>query len=247
MSLVVSGDQIRLLTFDRPDHLNAFNRDLWQRFRDALQEAAEEPQVKAVVVTGNGRAFTSGQDLSEMESMVAEGDGNLPAQVMELLIDYPLPLISAVNGVAAGFGLGLVAHSDLVVMAESARLGAPFVGIGLAMDAGMSHLLPQRIGYSRAAHLFLTGGWLSSAEALESGLATARVADGEALATALALTEKMAPHPASALRATKRLMVEARRDAVRTALAREEKTLHELAAGPDHRERVAAFLGKRSA
>lgn len=242
-ALLESGRAVRLLTLNRPSKLNAFDTAMWTDLADALDRATDDPEVAAVVITGAGRAFCSGQDLSEMEDMADFEGENPPERLMRTLLGYPKPLIAAVNGVAAGFGFSLVAHCDLVFMAASARLNAPFVRIGLSADGALSAVLPERIGWARAARLLLEGGWMDAQGAVDCGLALERCEDGEVLDAALAAAEAIAVHPVEAVRATKELLVAGRVDAWRAALDRESAVFDRLSRSDAHRSAIAAFLG----
>jgi enoyl-CoA hydratase/carnithine racemase len=248
--LIVSTDQrVRRLTLNRPAALNAFNDALYGAVTRALRDAAAERHVAVVVLTGQGRAFSAGQDLGELadgrrhEERMAAGFRDF----IETIEAFPKPLIAAVNGIAVGIGLTLLPHCDFVLMAESARLKAPFVSLGVSAEAGSSFLLPATIGAAATAKLFYTGDWLEAAEALACGLAQALVPDAELQTAADALAAKIAAMPVAALVANKKLLLAARLDAIRAARAREDETFATLVGGPANREAIAAFEEKRPA
>jgi enoyl-CoA hydratase/carnithine racemase len=147
------ADGVRLITFDRPEALNAFNQTLWVAVKDALVGAAEDPEIRCAVLTGEGRAFTAGQDLTEMAdpSMFTSDDGPREEpgyrQLMAVLETFPKPLLAAVNGVGVGIGLTILPHCDIVFIAEGARLKAPFVSLGVTTEASASLLLPATVGW----------------------------------------------------------------------------------------------------
>ena len=164
--------RVQLLTFSREESLNAFNNALYRSLAYALQKAASDPAVAAVVITGKGRAFSAGQDMSEMaaigqdvggsgESTGAGAEAAFPV-LLDVLEVFDKPLIAAVNGLGVGLGFTILAHSDLVVMADDARLRAPFCPLGVAPEAASSVLFPDRMGWQRAAWILLSGEWVDA-------------------------------------------------------------------------------------
>lgn len=243
MLRVEDRNRVRVLTLERSHALNAFNDDLYDAVRDALQQAAEDPELGVVVLTGEGRAFSAGQDLGEMASPRKHTDG-LPhgfPSFIETVESFPKPLVAAVNGVGVGIGLTVLLHCDLVLMAENARLRAPFVTLGVTAEAGSSLLLPERVGWQEAAHLLYTAKWLDARTALESGLAW-RICPAEKLQDeTLAVAEEIAAMPVESLVATKKLLLDARLDAVRAARDRENAAFAQLLGGPANREALRSF------
>jgi enoyl-CoA hydratase/carnithine racemase len=260
--------RVRLLTLSRPEALNAFHSPLWNAFADALTGAGDSPHVAVVVITGEGRAFTAGQDLAEMAALgggfgvAADGgtDGTPAApgaegtgvaghgfgRCMDALMAFDKPLLAAVNGLGVGFGLTVLAHCDLVLIADGARLKAPFVSLGVVPEAASSYLLPEVMGWQAAAHLFFTAGWLDAEEAVASGLAWRRCPPERLLADTLGVAADIAAHPIESLVSTKRLMKVARTPAVAAAREREDAEFRRLTGSPANRAAVAAFLEKRS-
>jgi enoyl-CoA hydratase/carnithine racemase len=243
---VDDADGVRLLTLNRPDALNAFNDELWDRTRDALLEAQGRDDLRCVVLTGTGRAFTAGQDLGEMAAPPAHTDGELHGYrgFIPVLEEFDKPLLAAVNGIGVGIGITALAYCDLVVMAESARLKAPFVSLGVTTEAAGSVSLPARMGWGAAAHLIFTGGWLSAPEALACGLAWRVVPDGDLLEETMAVARVIGAQPVGALTTTKRLMVAGRIDAWRAARVREDSEFVRLVGAPENLAALDAFLSK---
>lgn len=239
------GDGVRLITFDRPDALNAFNQDLWCAARDALADAADDPSIGCVVVTGAGRAFTAGQDLTEMADPTAFATGEEPGyrQFMPVLEAFPKPLLAAVNGVGVGIGLTMLPHCDLVFISEGARLKAPFVSLGVTTEASASLLLPATIGWQPAAHLLFTEPWIDAAEAVRLGLAWQVVPAEQLLDETMALARQIGAMPVASLVATKQLMLAARLDAVRAAREREEAEFERLIGSPENQAALQSFFG----
>jgi enoyl-CoA hydratase/carnithine racemase len=239
--------RVRVLTLDRPKTLNAFDDDLYDAVRTALEDAAASPEVAVVVVTGEGRAFSAGQDLAELESPRRHDDGRPHGfpPFIECVEAFPKPLIAAVNGLAVGIGLTLLPHCDLVLVAEDARLRAPFVSLGVTAEAGSTLLLPATIGWQETAHLLYTASWLDAARAVEVGLAWRAVPREHLLPETLRVAGEIAAMPIPSLVGTKRLLLDARLDAVRAARGRENAIFGRLARGPANREAIAAFREKR--
>ncbi len=240
-------DRIRLLTFDRPQALNAFDDDLYDAVRDALLDAAERPDLAVVVMTGQGRAFSAGQDLGELERPRQHDDGRAHGftPFIEAVESFPKPLVAAVNGIGVGIGLTMLPHCDLVLIAEDARLRAPFVRLGVTAEAGSTHLLPVAIGWGETAHLLYTAAWVDAARAVELGLAWRQAPSERLLEEALAVAAEIAAMPIASLVATKKLLLAARLDAVRAARGREGVIFAGLAGGPANREAIAAFKERR--
>ena len=242
-------NRVALITLNRPDKLNAFNDAQYDALAAALRDAATDPNVACAVITGAGRAFTAGQDLAELETPPQYTDGQPHGfePFMDELQSFPKPVIAAVNGIGVGIGLTMLLHCDIVLIAESARLRAPFVSLGVTTEAGSSALLPARIGWNAASHLLYTATWMSAAEAVACGLAYRAVQDDQLTRDTLGLAEKIATMPIPSLTATKQLLLAARNDAVRAARHREFDVFRGLRTGPAAREARAAFRDKREA
>jgi len=225
-------NKVRTLTLDRPDVLNAFNEALYDATTVALREAAEDPEVAVVLLTGSGRAFSAGQDLNEMQARVTDpdfqpGEHGFPG-LMKALLDLPKPLICAVNGVALGIGATLLGYADLVFMSTAARIKCPFTSLGVAPEAGSSYLLPQLMGRQNAAWLLLSSEWVDAATAQRMGLAFAVCEPDELLAEARRHAEVLASRPISSLMAVKKTIVEPMRADIEAAIEREYALFAEL-------------------
>ncbi|SEF56580.1 Enoyl-CoA hydratase/carnithine racemase [Thermomonospora echinospora] len=229
-------DRVRTLVFQRPEAANAFNEDLYLAVAGAMAEAADDDGIAVVLLTGTGRTFTAGTDLKEMAELARAHAAGEPAghggkgfqTLVEVLTDFPKPLMAAVNGAGVGLGLTMLAHCDLVLMAEDARLLAPFTAMGVAPEAASSYLLPLRMGHQRAALALLAGHWITADEAVAAGLALRTCPAGTLLETAHGLAREIAAKPLASLVATKRLVTEAHRDGVRRAIEREGAAFAEL-------------------
>jgi enoyl-CoA hydratase/carnithine racemase len=239
--------RVRLLTLNRADALNSFNDALYDAVTDALNTAATDDNVAVVVLTGAGRGFSAGQDLTEMGNKPVHTDGKRHGfePFIDAVVSFPKPLISAVNGIGVGIGLTLLPHCDLVLIADTARLRAPFVSLGVTLEAGNSFLLPSRIGWAEAAHLLYTTNWIDAKKSVEIGLAWKMVPAAELLDEALQLASEIAVMSIAALVATKKNLLATRNDSVRAARDREIEEFDKLRGGPANLEAIAAFKEKR--
>lgn len=238
--------RVRVLTFDRPDALNAFNNELFAAIRDGLVAAEEDDGVAVVVLTGKGRGFCAGQDLTEMLSPAADGQKHQFPSMLERLSAFTKPLIAAVNGMGVGIGMTMLAHCDMVMMSTEAKLRTPFPQLGLAPEAGSHVTFPERIGWQNAAYVLLSGRWFNAEECAEMGLAWAVFPPDQLLAGTMAVATEIAANPIPSLVATKRLMLSAGRPAaVMDAHQRENHEYASLMGAAANAEAVSAFIEKR--
>ena len=221
--LLVDDDAgVRTLTFNRPEALNAFNQELWYAAADALEDAAADDHVRCVLVTGNGRAFSAGQDLGEMaDPTVFEGQEPGYQRYMPVLESFPKPIVAAVNGVGVGIGLTMLLHCDIVLMSDQARLKVPFISLGVTTEASASLLMPATMGWQRAAEVLFTEPWIDADQAVADGIALRAVPHDRLLDEARALASHIGGLPLGPLLATKALMQAGRADAVAAARTRE--------------------------
>jgi enoyl-CoA hydratase/carnithine racemase len=204
---ITDFDSVRVLTMDRPDKLNALDETLTAGIRDALRSAAADDGVAVVVLTGEGRAFCAGVDLDYLAALGAgTADGTPAAECAEEIQEFAKPLIIAVNGIAVGMGTTMCLHADLVVAGTSARFRTPFTKLGVAPEIGSSWLLPQQIGYQRAAWMLLSSDWVEPTAALDYGLVFEVVADEDLLERSVALGSTIAAQDAESVVATKRTL-----------------------------------------
>lgn len=245
--IIEDKGRVRLLILNRSDALNSFNDALYDAVTDALNEAAADKNIAVAVLTGEGRGFSAGQDLSEMGNKPKHNDGKQHGfePFMEAVEAFPKPLIAAVNGLGIGIGLTVLPHCDLVLMADDAKLRAPFMPLGVTAEAGSTFLLPALIGWAETAHLLYTAPWIDADKAVAIGLAWKKVAAADLRAETLKVAGDMAAMPVPSLMATKKLLLGARLDAVRAARARENEAFDKLRGGPANREAITAFQEKR--
>jgi enoyl-CoA hydratase/carnithine racemase len=223
---------VRVIAFNRPEVRNAFDTTMYQEVTAALRAADSDEAVGAVVLTGRGTAFTSGQDLAEMAAIATgtavEGAGQGFMGLLDCLIDLSVPLLAAVNGVAVGLGFTLLPHCNLVLVDAEARLRVPFAELGVPPEAASSLLFPALMGWQQAARVLLTSDWVRAPELVELGLALEVCDAGTVLAETVALAARIAAHPRAATRASSSLARAARRDAVVEANRREQAAFASL-------------------
>ena len=241
---------VAIVTLDRPDRYNAIDAGLSGAVVSHMRRAGSE--ARAVVLTGAGRAFCSGADLSGFADEYDDGGPDLARHLDEefhplvhAISDCPIPVVAAVNGVAAGAGMGLALGCDLRVMAESAYFTSAFTAIGLAPDSGSTWLLPHHIGTSLALEMALTNRRMGAEESLSRGLCAAVTPDGGVVDKALEYADGLADLSTDALVTTRRLMRGSGRLTFELALQAERDEQARLGRTPEHAEGVSAFLEKR--
>lgn len=249
--LVADADRVRTLTLDRPEALNAFNEALYDALADALAAAAADDSVAVVLLTGNGRGFSAGTDLLEMHRIATDptfqrGRHGFPGLV-DALVDFPKPLVVAVNGIGLGIGCTVLGFADLAFMSSTARLKCPFTSLGVAPEAASSYLMPLLVGHQNAAWLLQSAEWVSADEALAMGLVWRVCAPEDLLDEAHRHAAVLAAKPISSLVAVKRTMTEPRRAGIAAARERENAAFAELMGGPANLEALAAFTEGREA
>jgi 2-(1,2-epoxy-1,2-dihydrophenyl)acetyl-CoA isomerase len=244
-------ESVAFLSLARPDAANTMNLEFGREFLAAAFAIQAAPNVRAVLLTGQGKNFCFGGDLkgmvasgADVRAYLSELTTNLHAG-MALLARLDAPVIAAVNGTAAGAGLGLVLAADLAIAARSAKFAPAYTGVGLTPDAGCTFLLPRAVGYKRAMELLLTNRVLDAQQALDWGLVNQVVEDDSLTETAAALAARLAAGPAGAFGAVKRLLAEAE-PGFEAQLARESRSIASRGMTAEGREGIAAFLEKRA-
>src|SRR3984957_4905716 len=244
-------EHVAHITLTRADVANTMNLQFGREFLATALAVRSNHAVRAVLMTGQGKNFCFGGDL---KGMVASG-GDVRAYLSELttnlhagialLARLDAPVIAAVNGTAAGAGLGLVLAADLAIAARSAKFVSAYTGGGLTPDAGCTFLLPRAVGYKRAMELFLTNRVLDAQQALDWGLVNQIVEDDSLAETAAALAARLAAGPAGAFGAVKRLLGDSEQG-VEAQLARESRSIASRGIGAGGRGGISAFLEKRT-
>lgn len=246
---IADDNRVRTLTLDRPDALNAFNEALYEATAGAIRAAAVDPEVAVVLLTGNGRAFSAGNDLKEMQARITDPTlaetGSHFTSMIDALTEFPKPLICAVNGLGVGIGTTILGYADLVFMSSEARLKCPFTSLGVAPEAASSYLLPQLVGRQNAAWLLMSSEWVTAEEALRMGLVWRVCEPDELLADARRHAEVLASRPIPSLVAVKQTIAEPSRPGIRAATERENTHFAELMGAAANADALAAFTDKR--
>ncbi|MDP3907085.1 crotonase/enoyl-CoA hydratase family protein [Novosphingobium sp.] len=244
------------ITLNQPAMRNPISdQDVVEALLDALHRLEGDPSARVAILTGAGKAFSSGGNIAKMKpgsglnaGLPAKTRGNYKRGIQLLPLAFAaleVPMIAAVNGPAIGAGLDLACMCDLRVAGESAKFAESFVKLGIIPGDGGAWLLQRVVGFSKAAEMSLTGDMLDAAEALACGLVSRVVPDDQLMDTARALAAKIAANPPFAVRMTKRLLWEARRTDLATVLEMSAAMQAVAHATKDHEEAVNAFLEKR--
>jgi 2-(1,2-epoxy-1,2-dihydrophenyl)acetyl-CoA isomerase len=244
---------VSTIELNRPQAMNAWDRRLGEELRAAVEDVAADAGVRAVVVTGAGRAFSSGADLKAGFEANLEGHPDVQAALRDRyhpiitgIRTMPKPVIAAVNGPAVGIGCSLALACDLVLAAESAYFMLAFVNIGLVPDGGSSLLVPERVGMARATEMAMLGERVGARQALEWGLVNRVVADGTVVEEAGALADRLAAGPTRSYAGSKRQLNAWLFARMEAQLELEASVQQEMAGSPDFQEGVQAFLEKRA-
>jgi len=231
--------------FNRPEKKNAMTGGMYTRLADIFNEANEDEETLVALWHSAGDAFSAGNDVGDFLKN-PPGPGESPqAHLMDAFVRFEKPIVVAVQGAAIGGGTTMLTHCDFVYAGESAKFQLPFINLALVPEFGSSYSLPARIGYLRAADLFLLGEPFTAARAAELGLVTRVVPDRDLLATATATAQTLAAKPNGALRASKRLIKQGFVDQVKAAIRVENQAFSERVRSAEAKEALAAFLEKR--
>ena len=243
---------VALVTLNRPDSANTLNLEMGMDLLAAAMTCGRNPAVRAVVLTGAGRQFCFGGDLRAMVSRGDSADGYLREltgyvhSAISHFVRMDAPVIAAVNGTAAGAGVGLLAMADLAVCGTSSRISLAYTGVGLTPDGGTSFLLPRTIGLKRTMELLLLNRTLTASEALEWGLVNSVVEDSQVLDEAFELAERLSAGPTHAFGKTKRLLA-ASIAGFESQMVLESETIAAQAVTAEGAEGIHAFVEKRKA
>ena len=246
---------VATITLNRPDSLNALNRQITEELHVSLSEAAGDPAVRCLLITGAGRGFSAGADLTQLEDSYRAGT---PAPLGDMLrsgynqIILPIvhmekPVVAAVNGVAAGAGASLALACDFRIASDKARFFQAFIKIGLVQDSGASYFLPRLVGFAKAMELALLGDIIGAEDALRFGLVTKVVPHDTLADEARAFAERLAAGPTRALGLSKRALYFGVDNDLEQTMDFEADLQAQMALTADHMEGVRAFLEKREA
>lgn len=244
---------VATITLNRPEKLNALTFAVYTELRDMFMALDTEPSVRAIVITGAGRAFCSGGDVEDIIGALLGRDLKALHEFTQLTCDLILamrrcrrPIVGAVNGTAAGAGAVIAAACDIRIASESAKIAFLFTKVGLSgADMGAAWLLPRLVGYGRATELLLTGDFIDAQRAVEIGLYNRVVPQAQVLTEARTVAEKLARGPSAALDVTKQALEAEATLGLEAALEYEAEVQAKLMQGPNFREAHAAFQAKR--
>lgn len=238
-----------VVTLNRPDKFNSFNREMALQLQDVLDKAAADDGVRAILLTGSGKAFCAGQDLAEAIDTNGPGIPRIVEEhynpIVSKIRNIEKPIIALVNGVAAGAGANIALSCDVVIAAASASFIQAFSKIGLIPDSGGTFFLPRLIGFQRASALMMTGDKVTATDALSMGMIFKLFSDESSMEEAMKLAENLSNMPTKAIGLTKRLLNESLFNTHDKQIAMEGKVQVEAASTYDYNEGVSAFLEKR--
>jgi len=246
-------DRVAVVTMNRPEALNALSLQLTRDLDTAIRQAISD-NARAVMLTANGRAFCSGGDLREMQTM-AQKEGRIEAfleaplkalhDVILLIRETPIPFVAAVNGVCAGAGTNFALACDIVIAAENASFNEAFVRIGLSPDCGGSFFLPRAMGEKLSAEMFMTGESVSAERAAQFGMINEVVPTDDLMTEAMIMAQKLAAAPTGSIGRIKRMLNASFANDLRQQLELEHECQIESGRSEDFKEGVAAFFEKR--
>lgn len=252
--LFQSDNGIARITLNRPDRLNSFTMAMHEELRDALSQVKADKSARVLLLTGAGRGFCAGQDLSDRAVApggktvdLGETVTNWWAPLVMSLRSLPMPVVSAVNGVAAGAGANVALAGDIVIATKSASFIQPFCKLGLIPDTGGTWILPRLLGTARAMGLAMLGDKLTADQAQEWGLIWKAVEDAKFKDEVETLLTQLSQAPTKGLARTKELILGSGSLTLIEALQREATAMGELGFSDDYREGVSAFMEKRAA
>ena len=234
------------IALNRPSAKNAITRAMYEAMNEALDRARDDDAIRAVILCGEGGTFTSGNDLMDFAQSPPSGRDNYLYQFLLRLLEFPKPLIAAVEGWAVGIGTTMLFHCDLAYADEGARFQMPFVQLALVPEAGCSHLLPQMVGHRRASEILFFNEKFDAHEARSIGLVN-EVRSGDALDRARERADALARMAPEALRLTKQLLRQSPSKALGQAMEDEAIVFMERLRSPELAEAIAAFFEKRPA
>lgn len=248
---IADCNRVRTLALNRPERLNAFNGQMVVDLATALQQATADPEIRVILLTGSGRAFSAGADLKEVAdhfSHTATSPEKAPpvkvdafAELIAILTDLSKPLVVAVNGVGVGFGMTILGFADVAFMSSEARLRCPFTAIGAPPEAASTYLLPLLLGRQNAAWTLLSSDWITADHALQMGLVWQICSPGDLITTAHRHAEQLAEKPAHILTTVKRLLNAPHREQIAAAAERENEAMSELLGTGSNADALTAF------
>ncbi len=242
-------NSVAIITLNRPDKYNAFNREMAFLLQNKLDEAKDDNAVRAVYITGAGKAFCAGQDLAELVGENAVGIDKILSEhynpIVSRIRNLPKPVVVAVNGVAAGAGANIALSADVVVAQENASFLQAFSKIGLIPDSGGTWFLPRLIGFQRASALMMMGDKVSAAEAENMGMLYKVFSEADFVEASFQIANTLAAMPTKGLAYTKHALNVSAKNSLEQQLQEEDRLQRKAAATADYAEGVQSFLEKR--
>ena len=245
MSEILSRQEgnILVLSFNRPEKMNALTRSMYAGLAKGLNEAAGDFGIRAVIITSESQHFTAGNDISDFMDNPPTSDSSEVSQFLESLLNFPKPLIAAVKGNAIGVGTTMLLHCDVVVASPAAKFSMPFASLGLVPEAGSSFLFPQLVGYQRAARIFMTGESFDAPMAVEMGLVTS--IENDPMSEAMKIAQQIADQPPQAIINTKALLKARSHDAVAAVMKAEFEIFAMALQSDEAMEAFMKFMSKK--
>ena len=236
--------QTQVIRFNRPEKMNAITRDMYAGLTSALNDAAGDFGVRAVVITSEGDHFTAGNDIKDFMANPPTEESSDGARFLASLLEFPKPLIAAVKGNAVGVGTTMLLHCDIVIASPNTSFSMPFTSLGLVPEAGSTKLFPELVGYQRAARIFMTGDPFTADEAKEMGLVETITSDPEKVAMEIA--EQIGQQPPQAIINTKALMKAGKHDAVAAVMKAEFQIFALALQSEEAADAFMKFMSKKS-
>lgn len=240
-------DNVLAVTLARPERRNAITVAMYSALADAIESAAEDESLRAITIRGEGPDFTAGNDLNDFLSALPRDSEDIPVwRLLRALARNEVPLVAAVQGNAVGIGTTMLLHCDLVIAESGARFSLPFVDLGLVPEAASSLLLPRLAGRRRAARYLLVGEPFGAQEALDAGLVSHVVPEGELQAALSGLVSRLLAKPAGALRLTQRLLRRGTAEEMLERIELENGHFAERLKSAEVAEAIAAFFKRKA-
>lgn len=236
--------QTQVIRFNRSEKMNAITRDMYAGLTSALNDAAGDFGVRAVVITSEGDHFTAGNDIKDFMANPPTEESSDVARFLASLLEFPKPLIAAVKGNAVGVGTTMLLHCDIVIASPNTSFSMPFTSLGLVPEAGSTKLFPELVGYQRAARIFMTGDPFTADEAKEMGLVETITSDPEKVAMEIA--EQIGQQPPQAIINTKALMKAGKHDAVAAVMKAEFQIFALALQSEEAADAFMKFMSKKS-
>lgn len=244
MLLIENDGHVRTVRLNRPEAMNAFSGQLFDALTEAMNAAAGDGSVRVVILTGVGRAFSTGLDLSEVGKDIEPPKHGVPG-LFKALIEFPKPLLLAINGFGVGFGATIIGMADMAFMGESARLRCPFTSLGVVGEGGSTTTFPRLLGRQAASWMLYSSAWMEAAACKEAGLVLDVFPDEALFDEVMQRAQTMAAMSLVALMRSKELVMGPLRPQIWAAVDAENAVYGELMGGPDNMEAINAFLEKR--